>query len=405
MNLAILSNAQPLSRAGLLQRTSTLAPVLLSQLDVARHELPPDAVLNISAFVTDTLAWSQQKGGAITDSARSFPAVFKAIQAFRPDWVLVDYDPKAGKGRDRVAFLEVAGTLAASAASESWAFGLVLGDEAVQGADSDFFPGSALSARQILNRLASRCQRFITFSSGAAQRLGKRFRRGFEVVSVSAVVPACPLTRRQARRRLGFPEQTEELLIGVLGRFPDLAWDLLQAGLKESLRLSPGARLLYLGPDGQRFRDRSMPLPFLDAGTPEADEVAVRLRALDFAILPLKDGCHSDDQALLACLRNGTPVVATAPVPGQEPEFLSPPEGVALVPGKELGAFLEAIEVACERALQGIPETVDVPLQDCYAERFSAGRMHRQLGIPVLGQCLDGKGGSIPGVPSIVSDA
>lgn len=403
MNLVILSNAQPLSGSGLLQRTSSLTPLLLPTPEDTGHEEAVGGWSPLRAFVTDPLAWQDQALDGEVEPIRSFPAVLGAIRALRPDSILIDFDPTAGRGRDRVAFLQMAGTLAVTAAVEGWSFGLASSDKSLPGGDVEFFPGHVLSTRQLLTRLAERCHRRITFSPGAARRLGKRFRRPFEVLPVPALVPSCTLSRREARNRLGLPEKSEELLVGVAGRFSDTAWDFLQAALKETLRLSPGARLLYLGPDGGKFRERQMPMPFLDAGSPQAAELAVRLRALDLAVLPVKGGCRMDDQFVLGCLRNGTPVVATVAAGGRDAGFNHPPEGLGMVPEKELGAFLEAIEIGCERAMSGNDEPVGAGLRAYYAANFAAPRMHRFLVGGGNGERVEAEG-SASGFPSILQD-
>jgi hypothetical protein len=162
-----------------------------------------------------------------------------------------------------------------------------------------------------------------------------------------------------------------------------MEWILLQAGLREVLRLSPGARALYLGPDGKRFKERPLPLPFLDGGTPSAEEIALRLRAVDLVLIPSKEGCRADDQGVLASLCNGTPMVSSTP--GQEIDsgFGVLPEGVDIVLGNELGAYLEAIERACERALGACAEEVEAGIQDYYERRFGQAWLRHGV-LPVI---------------------
>jgi len=372
VNLAIFSNAVPPSGAALFERTASLAPVLAMG--------SPSGAPLFPLFVADRAAWPETVEGAEIHSVGAFDSVLGILQARRTELVVIDYDPAAGKQRDRTAFLQIAGNLAAAAA-DRFQLALAISDESYLD-DSDFFSGRVLShsSRQILSRLVERCSRFLTFSSGAAERLGRRFRKPFEVLTAGSLIPQTEVSRSKARARLGFPEEGKELLLGVMGRHAALQMDLLQAGVKEALRLSPGCRVLYLGPDGDRFRERPLPVPFLDAQTPSPQDIALRLRAIDVMLLPLKEGCHPDEPGVLGSLRNGTPVVSSTPGGLIDSGFGELPDGFVIVRGNELGAFLEAIEKACEQALQKATEPIHLGLERYCAEQFSVPGVRRSLG-------------------------
>ncbi len=377
MSLAILSNAVPPGKAAPFQRGSSLTRVLLAlsgrvEAEAAEIRGP------LSVFVAQPSAWLRADGVSSL-RFRDAGGVLAARLDERPKWLWIDFDPTAGSARDRLDFLRLAGTVAASVEADGGALGLAIAEDVGAIGESMFFSGRAFSCRRILQRLAERCSRQISFSTMAAAGLTRRFRRRFELFPVPSLIPNSSLSQGKARSELGLEEEGQDLLVGVVGRYGTMDWDLLHAGLREALRLSPGARVLYMGPDGQQLRGRAIPLPLLDAGTPAPSEIALRLRAVDLMILPFKDGGRADDQAILSCLCNGTPVVATAPATGMDPSFGPLPEGFNIVPGSELGAYLEAVESACERALRGPGREIEEGLRAYYHNRFSAEEVWRRF--------------------------
>jgi glycosyltransferase involved in cell wall biosynthesis len=384
VNVALFSNAQPPSGAAIWQRSTSLV-ASLAQAESTGASAP----VPLPAFVSEPEAWSTNGGALLLHPSASFDAVFRAMRDLGTDLLVIDYDGTAGKQRERIGFLRMAGTLAAaSAGSERFQVASILSTEG--GAeDLDLFSPLGLTSRQPLVRLVEQSARLFAFSPTAAERLQGRFRRGFEVIASGALVPRVDLTRQEARGKLGFGADRRDLVVGVLGRQGDQRLDLLLAGLKEALRISPGCRVLYLGPDGERLRKQGLPGSFLDGRVPDLKGIALRLRAMDFILRPTKEGDLFDDQCVLAALRNGVPLVATtSKAPDEEV-----PQGVSVVRASELGAFLEAIEQTCERAMGAEleKEAMRRDLEQFYDRHFDLEAVLKTLALEHRPERTDGK--------------
>ena len=110
---------------------------------------------------------------------------------------------------------------------------------------------------------------------------------------------------------------------------------------------------------------------------------------MDFILRPTKEGYLFDDQCVLAALRNGVPLVATtSKAPDEEV-----PQGVSVVRGNELGAFLEAIEQTCERAMDGEVENEAMrrDLEQFYDRHFDLAAVLKTLALEHRPERTDGK--------------
>ena len=370
MKVAILSNARPLEETEVFQRARAIVPVL-ARLNHSGEPFP--------AYVPDAAAWAETGGSLQFHALISFEQLYTNLRDSGVRRVIIDYDASAGRQRDRSAFLRIAGRLAAAGTAGD----RVSVDLALAG-DSACFSPLALGEWRSLMGLARRGGRLFTFSREAAERLHSHFRRPFEVIPMSTVVPRWHLEPQRARARLGFSDESRELLIGVIGQYRDLRQNLLMAGLKEALRISPGCRVLYLGQDGGRFKQRGVPVPFHDGGLPNWEGMAMRIRAMDLILRPAKEGAVVEDPCVLAGLCNGTPVVACGENESQDgdPKNVRP-AGFTVVGRNALGDFLEAIERACDLALQPREAVRELrqTLEDYYERRFGVNTMIETLGL------------------------
>ena len=172
MNVALFSNAQPPSGAAVWQRSTSLV-ASLAQAESTGASAP----VLVPVFVSEPSAWEANGNKLLLHPSASFDAVFRAIQDLGTDLLVIDYDGTAGKQRERIGFLRMAGTLAAaSAASERFQVALILASEG--GAEElDLFSPLGLTSRQPLVRLVEQSSRLFAFSPAAAERLRGRFRR------------------------------------------------------------------------------------------------------------------------------------------------------------------------------------------------------------------------------------
>lgn len=368
MNAALFTNSGPQSNDALL-RLCAFTP------NLAREA--PAAAASLTLFAPDPTAFVPEPPGPFR-AVQLLPAPGDQEEmraAVRDhDLLLFDYDATAGNHRQRSAFLRLALGLLRSA-----------GDVpvAVLASQSNFIPDT-VELSMLASRNRSRFQQLVqgathcfAFSSAVAARVGeKRNGREVPVVPGGSPIPGPVHSRVEARALLGFSEPRRDVIIGLLGRQAELNVDWFTAACSEAIRIAQAARVLYLGPDGPFIREHRFSIPLLDAGTPSPEETSVRLRAMDFALLPAttRADARPDRLSLLACLQHGVPVIATSPSTGVDPLFEECPPGLVMVSNSNsnLGNFLEAVESFCQN-LDGDPalRPADGALAHYYQTRLS----------------------------------
>ena len=127
---------------------------------------------------------------------------------------------------------------------------------------------------------------------------------------VGSNIPRVPADRNHVRSQLGFTE--DDYVIGLFGsgHFSRLLHHVRTAVL--SIRQDvPNARVLYIGPAGEKVRRSLSGLPVIDSGALPASEVSRRFSAMDLYLAPFHKGVSSRRGSFLVGLQHGLPTVST----------------------------------------------------------------------------------------------
>jgi len=126
-----------------------------------------------------------------------------------------------------------------------------------------------------------------------------------------------PTTREEARQRLGITEDTHVLgMFGTLhiSRMLPLVRDTLDAALKAGLK----TRFLHIGPDGPAIREQlktertSVDTIITSEKALDADEVSRRFPAIDVCIAAFADGVSTRRSSFMTGIQHGVATVATS---------------------------------------------------------------------------------------------
>jgi glycosyltransferase involved in cell wall biosynthesis len=161
------------------------------------------------------------------------------------------------------------------------------------------------------------------------------------LLPVGSNLPRCPLTKRQAREKLGL--NPDALILGVFGfahgskRAP---W--IGAAARSIYSRFPQTQILSVGQLGERVRQECGEVPVLDHGFLAGPEVSLRLRATDLFLAPLSDGISGRRGSVVAALQHGLPICST--VSRHTDEFLRrlAIPAFSLTPSSQKDEFVEA---------------------------------------------------------------
>ncbi len=127
---------------------------------------------------------------------------------------------------------------------------------------------------------------------------------------VGSNMPRVPMTRSEARARLGIAEDT--LVFGLFGtahssRLLHLIRDAVQAAYDKN----PNVLALYIGPHGKVVCEALQGLPVRAEGPFEAEEVSRRFAAMDIYLVPITGGVSTRRTSFMTALQHGIPTVST----------------------------------------------------------------------------------------------
>jgi len=174
----------------------------------------------------------------------------------------------------------------------------------------------------------------------ATEAVARKIGRDAVHVPAGTNVTPLPLTRKDARQRLGLGD---EIVICLFGRdrpsrasmYSKAAISLLAEALGPT-----SIKVLNLG-HGVADLDVSRAIPVETPGHLEAGELSVRLLASDILLLPFTDGLSTGRTTLMAALAHGLPVVGLC---GRDTDavLIGNPEALTLTPLGDVGAFTSA---------------------------------------------------------------
>jgi glycosyltransferase involved in cell wall biosynthesis len=160
------------------------------------------------------------------------------------------------------------------------------------------------------------------------------------LLPVGSNLPLCPLTKQEARKRLGLP--TDALVLGVFG-FGHISkrtgW--IGAAARRIHNRFPQTRVLCVGQVGGYVRHSCGDVPVRLEGSLPGPEASLRLRAMDLFLAPLSDGVSARRGSVVAALQHGLPVCST--VREYTDRFLRELSSPAfsLTPGDNMELFVE----------------------------------------------------------------
>jgi glycosyltransferase involved in cell wall biosynthesis len=128
---------------------------------------------------------------------------------------------------------------------------------------------------------------------------------------VGSTMPYVPITRTEARQRLGIPDDV--VAVGVFGTaHVSRLLPLVASTLSKARASNRDARLLYIGPDGAAVREvMGEQEPLCADGPLPADEVSRRFSAMDLYLAPFLDGVSTRRTSLMTSFQHGIAAVGT----------------------------------------------------------------------------------------------
>ena len=171
------------------------------------------------------------------------------------------------------------------------------------------------------------------------------------LLPVGSNLPLCKLTKSEARKHLGLPN--DALVLGVFG-FAHLSKKTEWIGAAARLihNRFPKTQILCVGEVGARIRGICGNVPVNDHGSLPGPDVSVRLRAMDLFLAPLTDGISARRGSVIAAFQHGLPICSTVRKYTDRflQELVSP--ALSLTPNDDATLFAETALKMAEFTLQ-----------------------------------------------------
>ena len=231
------------------------------------------------------------------------------VRADRPDWVLLQYNPFSyGRWGRNLHLPETMRRLRRVSPATRVA---VMVHERYAPCSNWKSTAMATWQRWQFRRLA-RDADVMFFSVGGWADQARPWRRGRPTLHlpVCSNVPRVPITRVEARARLGVPEAAVVLgLFGTAHVSRMLGW---VADAANAVRASGrDALALYIGPHGAAVRAALGATPLIADGPLPPEEISRRFAAMDIYLAPFIDGVSTRRTTLMTGLQHGVATVGT----------------------------------------------------------------------------------------------
>jgi glycosyltransferase involved in cell wall biosynthesis len=127
---------------------------------------------------------------------------------------------------------------------------------------------------------------------------------------VGSNLPISKLSQEAAREKLKISRDT--LVLGMFASWhPSRMVPWMAAAVRSAARVQDKLVVLYLGKDGEHFREVCAGFPFMDEGPLPAEAAADRMRAMDLQISPFIDGISTRRGSAIAGFQHGVAVAST----------------------------------------------------------------------------------------------
>lgn len=275
-------------------------------LQARRHEV---SLLTQNRYVSDPIPGVEIIPCFAPMEPASVSGIADWVQANRPDWLVVQYNPFS-YGR-RGFNLELPRRLRALRRSAPEVRVALMAHEMYVPVENLRFAVMALWQRWQCWTLVQAADTVFVSIEPWIRRVRSRFPAAkVHHLPVWSNIPVAGLGRDEARARLSIAPET--LLIGLFGTLHvSRKFTLARASLEAVRAQGIDARLLHLGPGKERVLAVFSGLPVISEGVLPADEVSRRMAALDLALAPFYDGVSSRRGSMMAGLAHGIATVGT----------------------------------------------------------------------------------------------
>jgi glycosyltransferase involved in cell wall biosynthesis len=300
------------------------------KIDIIAAALPPqlDGIGDYTANLASQLAQTEEirilteegrthddipgvtiEGAFLVSEPRTVLRLLERIEARRPDWVLLQYNPFSYGRRGINPYLpwmlhslrrRCPATRIAVMVHEPYAW-------------TDTWRLALMSAwHRAQLWMLGRAADVLFFS---IEPWALKFRSWFPKtplwhLPVGSNIPLVEIDRAEARRRLGIEDGT--MVIGVFGTaHPSRMLYRVRSAVEEACRAGWSVLILHLGPDADLVRLQMRNLPLRADGPLPAEEVSRRFAAMDVHLIPFADGVSTRRTSLMTSLQHGVPTVAT----------------------------------------------------------------------------------------------
>jgi glycosyltransferase involved in cell wall biosynthesis len=318
-----------------------VAVITLQDGRLCRYDLPTGGAAELHGGLAQPLTWSP----------RSWPYVRAAIQAWRPDWLHIQYQTGAYAMRAGLNLLPRYLRLFSDRPRIAVTFHDLLVPY--------LFPKAGPLRTWVNRRLAADADAVVATNVADASRLDMIGLRGPALAMIpigSNIDVAPPVGYDRAAWRAGLGVSPDEILVAYFGLLsPSKGADLLVAALSR-LDAAISWRLLVIGgaataPQDVAFAaalyaeiDRLGLAPkVISTGHADAADVSAHLLAADCAALPFRDGASFRRGSLLAALAHGCPLITTNPDDRMTAEALADGKVALLIPPDDSAALAAAL--------------------------------------------------------------
>jgi glycosyltransferase involved in cell wall biosynthesis len=239
----------------------------------------------------------------------SFRSLLPLVEADRPDWLILQYNPFCWGARGWCPAVPLA--LAKLKALPRAPKVAVMFHETTVPKWPWRFALMYAWQRPILRGVAKQADRiFVSTKRWIPELVSAGAVAPMSLLPVGSNIPRSSLSKEDARRHLGV--QNDCLVMGVFGSaHPSRLLDWVAEAAQAVRQRSPNLLVLHVGPEGEVMRRAMEGLPFRSLGVKSANDVADALRAMDCIVSPFVDGVSARRGSVIAALNNGIPVATT----------------------------------------------------------------------------------------------
>lgn len=127
---------------------------------------------------------------------------------------------------------------------------------------------------------------------------------------VGSNIPLVEIDRNEARRRLNIDDDVT--VLGVFGTaHPSRMLSRVRSAAEAASNAGWKILILHIGPEADLVREQLGSLPLRADGPLPAEEVSLRMAAMDVHLIPFADGASTRRTSLMTSLQHGVPTIAT----------------------------------------------------------------------------------------------